>query len=63
MDNMSANERQAVATHELGHALSLYHVSLTGGVHIMYGDPAYVARTYGIMYSTQHDIAAINARY
>lgn len=64
MDNMQTNERRATAVHEVGHTLSLQHATDLGqGVHIMYDDPAWIYRTYGIYYLTQHDIDAVNNRY
>lgn len=63
MDGYSYYQKQAVASHEFGHTFSLHHVDDTNPPHIMYASPKYIYDTYGIYYSTAHDIDAVNARY
>jgi hypothetical protein len=63
MSNMTDQLKQAIACHELGHSFSLFHVPDTNPPHIMYGDAAYVYRTFGIYYPTIHDLDGVNARY
>lgn len=55
--------KQGVGAHEIGHALSLFHVDTCSPPHIMYGGALRCVLNQGVNGPQQHDIDGINLRY